>query len=107
MTERLIPLAELAERLHYEGRDRERSVRRCFERHGLQLLKRDGRSAFGTERLYQELIQRMQSCSASVDEARSTTAAARSASGGTSGRSPSTLRAAVNAKLRSATRTAS
>jgi hypothetical protein len=27
---RLIPLGELADRLHYEGRDRERSVRRCF-----------------------------------------------------------------------------
>jgi hypothetical protein len=69
--DRLIPLSELADRLHYEGRDRARSVRRCFQRHGLHLLQRDGRSVFATERLYQELIQRMQTCSNCDAEARS------------------------------------
>jgi hypothetical protein len=103
MIERLITLRELADRLHYEGRDRERSVRRCFQKHGLQLLKRDGRAAFATEQLYQELLWRMQACSASVDEANYSMRAVQSASAGRSGKSRNTLRAAVNAKLRSAT----
>jgi hypothetical protein len=106
MIERLITLSEMADLLHYEGRDRERSVRRCFQKHGLQLLKRDGRAAFATEQLYQELLWRMQGCSASVDEANYSMRAVQSASAGRSAKSRNTLRAAVNAKLRSNTCTA-
>jgi hypothetical protein len=103
----LIALDVIADWLHYQGRDRKRSVRRCFKHHGIQLLKRDGRSVFATERLYQDLLLRMQQCSQSDGEARSTMRAARSVSVGKSERSTSTLRAAVNAKLRSPTSTAS
>ena len=104
MTElRLITLAELADRLRFDGRDRARSVRRCFRRHGLELL--DGGKA--TEALYQELLWRMQGCSASADAARSTTAAVRSASAGKCATSKSILRAAVNERLRTRTRTGS
>jgi hypothetical protein len=99
---RLITLAELADRLRFDGRDRARSVRRCFRRHGLELL--DGKA---TEALYQELLWRMQGCSASADAAGFTTAAVRSASAGKCATSKSALRAAVNERLRTPTRTGS
>ena len=37
----MLPLATIAERLHYSGRDWERSVRRLFQRHGVPMIKRD------------------------------------------------------------------
>ena len=41
MVLKLHTLAEVAEELRYTGRDRERSVRRLFNRHGIALLRRD------------------------------------------------------------------
>lgn len=79
----MLPLATIAERLHYSGRDRERSVRRLFQRHGVPMIKRGRGAYFVTEVQYAELIEKMTTCSPSGVEAkrRFGTSAVRSASG--------------------------
>jgi tRNA(Ile)-lysidine synthetase-like protein len=76
----LLPLAIIGERLHYGGRDRERSVKRLFRRYGVPMIRR-GRSYFVTEQQYVELIEKM-TCLPSGAEARISTSGARSVWGG-------------------------
>jgi hypothetical protein len=76
----MLSLATIAERLHYSGRDRERSVRRLFARHGVPMIRRGRRVYFVTEQQYAELIEKM-TCSQSGGEAKIFTSAVRSVSG--------------------------
>jgi hypothetical protein len=102
----LLTLDQIADRLQYHGRDRLRSVRRLILRHGIPHTRRDRRSWLLTTAQLDMLLEALE-CSPCESAGRSTTAVERSASGGRSGTSKSTLRAAVNAKLRSATSTSS
>src|SRR5262249_54690238 len=77
----IVPLATIAERLHYSGRDQERSVRRLFQRHGVPMIKRGRGAYFVTEAQYAELIEKMTTCSRSGVEANTSTSAVRSVSG--------------------------
>jgi hypothetical protein len=78
----MLPLATIAERLHYSGRDWERSVRHLFRRHDVPMIKRGRGAYFVTEGQYAELIEKMTTCSRSDAEANISTSAARSVSGG-------------------------
>src|SRR6516162_3138190 len=89
--EKLCPLSTIADRLHYTGRDRERSVRRLFERHRVSIIKRSRGAYFVTEAQYAELIEKMTTCSRSGAEARTSTSAVRSVSGGKRASSKSIL----------------
>src|SRR4051812_19902669 len=76
----LLTLAVVAERLGYAGRDRDRSVRRLFDRHGVPII-RCGRGVYWvTEALYQELLGRMTTCSRSGNAENTSTSAVRSVS---------------------------
>jgi integrase len=74
----MLTLATVAERLHCDGRDRERSVRRLFERHGVCMIRRGRRAYFVTEGQYAELIEKMTVCSQSGGEAKNSMSAVRS-----------------------------
>src|SRR6476646_9370584 len=87
----LIPLRTIAERLHYNGRDRERSVRRLFARHGVPMIRRGRGVYLVTEGLYVELIEKMTTCSPSGSGANTGTSAVRSESGGKRASSKSIL----------------
>jgi hypothetical protein len=79
----MLPLATIAERLHYSGRDWERSVRRLFQWHGVPMIKRGRGAYFVTEAQYAELIEKMMTCSQSGVEAKtSTSVVGQSVSGG-------------------------
>src|SRR5262249_2718187 len=88
---KLCPLSTIADRLHYTGRDRERSVRRLFERHRVSIIKRSRGAYFVTEWQYAALIEKMTTCLPSGAEARTTTSGVRSVSGGKRASSKSTL----------------
>src|SRR6516225_4256749 len=76
-----LTMREAAERLRYVGKDRERSVRRAFHRHGIPLIRRDHRNFFCTEQQLSELIEAMQcSLSGGARAGRSGTYAGRSVS---------------------------
>src|SRR6516165_8036627 len=77
----LYPLSTIADRLHYMGRDRERSVRRLFERLRVPMIKRSRGAYFVTEAQYAELIEKMTTCSRSGVEAKTSISVARSVSG--------------------------
>ena len=49
-------LATIAARLHYSGRDRERSVRRLFARHRVPIIKRGRGAYFVSDAQFTELI---------------------------------------------------
>jgi hypothetical protein len=97
----MLPLATIAERLHYNGCDWERSVRRLFQRHGVPMIKRGRGAYFVTEAQYAELIEKMTTCSASGAEAKrkSGTSAARSVSGARRVSSQNTLAEQIAATL--------
>src|SRR5215469_16659298 len=78
----ILTLATVADRLHYTGRDRERSVRRLFAHHGVSMIRRGRRVYFVTERQYAELIEKMTTCSPSGNAANTSTCAVRFVSGG-------------------------
>jgi len=63
------------------GRDRERSVRRLFERLRVPMTKRSRGTYFVTEAQYAELIEKMTTCSRSGVEAKTSISVARSVSG--------------------------
>ena len=63
------------------GRDRERSVRRLFERLRVPMTKRSRGAYFVTEAQYAELIEKMTTCSRSGVEAKTSISVARSVSG--------------------------
>jgi len=80
-TSELLPLSTIADRLHYTGRDRERSVRRLFVRHRVPIIKR-GRGAYlVTEGQFAKLIEKMTTCLPSGVEAKTSISVARSVSG--------------------------
>ena len=87
----LLTLTTVANRLHYLGRDRERSVRRLFAQHGVSMIKRGRRAYFITEWQYAALIEKMTTCLPSGAEARTTTSEVRSVSGRKRGSSKSIL----------------
>jgi len=58
----LLPLTTIADRLHYVGIDRERSVRRLFAKYSVPIVKRGRGSYFVTEQQYEELIEAMTIC---------------------------------------------
>src|SRR4029077_108738 len=58
-SELLLPLSTIADRLHYTGRDRDRSVRRLFKRHGVPMIRRGRGASFVTEQQYAELIEKI------------------------------------------------
>jgi hypothetical protein len=95
----LIPISIIADRLHYMGRDRERSVRRLFERHRVSIIKRSRGAYFVTEAKYAELIEKMTTCSPSGNAANTSTSAARSVSGGKRASSKSILREEIAARM--------
>ena len=78
---KMLPLATIAETLHYSGRDRERSVRRLFARHRVPIIKRGRGAYFVTEAQFAELIEKMTTCLPSGVEAKTSTSAVRSVSG--------------------------
>jgi hypothetical protein len=51
----LVPLTAIADRLHYGGTDRERSVRLLFLKHGVPFIRRGRGVYFATERQYEAL----------------------------------------------------
>jgi hypothetical protein len=99
----LLTLAAIAERLQYTGRDRKRSVRRLFARHGVPMIERGRGVYFVTEQQYSALLEAMTTCSHSDDAGRNSTSAARSASGVKRGTSKNTLRAAIAERTRKRT----
>src|SRR5262245_59015811 len=91
----LLTLETIAERLHYTGSDRERSVRRLFAQHRVPIIRR-GRSAhFVTEQQYAALLEALTTCSHSEGAVQNSTSVARSVSGARRATSQSTLRAAI------------
>jgi hypothetical protein len=71
-------LAEIAARLRIPGRDKERTVRRLFERHHIGILRLNHRTFLVTPRQFAALLDAM-TCSPSEGAAKSTTSEARSA----------------------------
>jgi hypothetical protein len=72
-----LTLAEVADRLRVAGQDCERSVRRLFDRHGINILRPNHRTFLVTERQYAALLEAM-TCSPSESAAKSITSGARS-----------------------------
>src|SRR6516165_3676956 len=99
----LCRLSTIADRLHYMGRDRERSVRRLFERHRVSIIKRSRGAYFVTEAQYAELIEKMTTCSQSGAEARTSTSVGRSVSGRKRASSRSTLAERIAATMQTRT----
>jgi hypothetical protein len=96
----MLTLDEVADRLHYSGRDRLRSVRRAFQRYGVPLIRRDHRNFFATEAAVAALVEAMSSCPSQSENAEQDgTRAARSASVAKPATSRSTLRAAIEKKM--------
>jgi len=95
----LLSLATIAERLHYSGRDRVRSVRRLFARHGVSMIRRGRAAYFVTEDQYAELIEKMTICSPSGSGANTSTFAVRSVSGRRSASSKSILAEQIAATM--------
>ena len=91
-------LSEIAEILHYTGRDRERSVRRVFKRHGIPILRRDRNTFLATEQQLNALLEVMK-CSAPAAAGGSGTSVARSVSVAKPASSKSTLRDAIAKKM--------
>jgi len=91
-------LTEIADLLRYTGNDRERSVRRLFQRYGVSIMRRDRGTFLATDQQLAALLEAMK-CSQSANAAKSGTAAARSVSVGAPASSKSTLRAAIAEKM--------
>jgi hypothetical protein len=96
----LLPLTEIADRLHYVGTDRERSVRRLFDKHGVPFIRRGRGVYFATKGQYEALIEAMTTCSTSGGAAKTSTSGGRSASGARRGSSRSILAAQIAETLR-------
>ena len=96
---RLYTLAEVADDLRYEGKDRERSVRRLFDRLGVPMLRRDRNTYLVTEQQL-DTIRKAITCSQSENEADFIIAAARSVSV----KRPGKLKSSVQDKIKNALR---
>ena len=102
MALKLYTLAEVAEELRYTGRDRERSVRRLFERHAITLLRRDRGTFLVTDQQLAALLEALK-CSPSENVAVSGMFAARSVSVAKPVASKNTLRDAIAEQMRKRT----
>ena len=91
-------LATIAERLKYSGRDRERSVRRLFAQLGVPMIRRGRGGWFVTDQQYEQLIEKM-TCLPSDAEARTSTSAVLSVSGGRRVSSKSILAERITEKM--------
>src|SRR2546426_3987142 len=98
MVPKLYTLAEVADLLRYAGRDRERSVRRLFERSRIPLLRRDRGTFLATEQQVGTLLEALK-CSPCGNEDGFTTSVARSVSVAKPAGSKSTLRDAIAARM--------
>src|SRR5262249_32670598 len=74
---RMLSLTTIAQRLHYGGRDRKRSVRRLFARLGVPMIRRGRGVYFVTDQQYAQLIEKM-TCLPSGSAANISTSAVRS-----------------------------
>src|SRR5215469_2630295 len=99
----MLTLATVADRLHYTGRDRERSVRRLFALQGVSMIRRGRRVYFVTEWQYAELIEKMTTCSPSGNGANTSTCAVRSVSGGKRASSKNILAEQIAATMQTRT----
>src|SRR5258708_4818174 len=99
----LLPLTAIADRLHYVGTDRERSVRRLFVKHGVPFIRRGRGFYFATEQQYKALIEAMTTCSTSGGAAKTSTSGGRFVSGAKRGSSKSILAARIDATMRRTT----
>lgn len=102
MALKLYTLAEVAEELRYMGRDRERSVRRLFERHAITLLRRDRGTFLVMDQQLAALLEAMK-CSPSENAAHSGISVVRSASAVKPVGSKSTLRDVIAEKMQKRT----
>ena len=96
----LLPLTTIADRLHYVGIDRERSVRRLFAKYSVPIVKRGRGSYFVTEQQYEALIEAMTICSTSGGAAKISTSVGRSVWVAKRGSSKSILAAQIAETLR-------
>jgi|SRR5262245_22510940 hypothetical protein len=96
----LLTLTEIADKLHYVGTDRERSVRRLFVKHGVPFIRRGRGVYFATERQYEALIEAMTTCSTLGGAAKTSTSGGRSVSGAKRGSSRSILAERIAATMR-------
>jgi hypothetical protein len=99
----LLSLATVADRLQQTGRDRERSVMRRLQRHGVPVIKWGRGAYFITEENFDVLIEKMTICSASGNQANISTSGARSVSGGKRVSSKNILREQIAATMRTRT----
>jgi hypothetical protein len=102
MLPKLYTLAEISDLLRYTGRDRERSVRRLFNRYKVPVLRRDRSTFLVTQDQYDSLLEAMR-CSPCGSEAGSTMSVGRCGSVAKPAGSKSTLRAAIAAKMQKPT----
>lgn len=102
----LLTLTEVAERLRLDGRQLERAVRRLIRQHDVPVTRLGRNRLRLTEAQFTLLLERM-TCSISASEASTGTAAAPSASDARRKSSKSTVRDAVNARLRRPTKPSS
>ncbi len=98
MTARPLTLSEVADLLRYDGKDRERSVRRLFRKYGVSIIRRDRNTFLVLPEQYKALMEKM-TCLPSEDEVACGTVEVQSVSAKPSGRSKNTLRAAISAKM--------
>ncbi len=98
MTARPLTLSEVADLLRYDGKDRERSVRRLFRKYGVSIIRRDRNTFLVLPNQYKALMEAM-TCSPSEDAVAFGTVEVQSVSARPSGRSKNTLRAAINARM--------
>ena len=102
MALKLHTLAEVADDLRYTGTDRERSVRRLFQRYRIPILRRDRGTFLATD---QQLAARLEAmkCSPSESAVESGTSVARSVLVVKPVASKSTLRDAISEQMQKAT----
>jgi hypothetical protein len=99
---RLYTLSEVADRLRIDGRDRERSVRRLFERHRIGIMRLGSRSFLVAERQYAALLEAM-TCLRSESVAKSIMSAERSVLVAKRESSKSILAAQIDATMQTPT----
>jgi hypothetical protein len=98
--EELMEFATIADRLHIDGKDRERSVRRLFARYKVKFIKRGRGGYLASEDQFKALIEAMTICSPSEDAARNSTSVVRSVSGARRASSKSILQDAIAETMR-------
>ena len=98
MVARAQTLAEVADELRYDGKDRKRSVLRLFKKYRIPLVRRD-RNTWLVLPNQKRALWEVLTCLPSENEAACGIAAVESVSAKPCGKSKSTLRDAIDAKL--------